>query len=152
MHVPGAAAMSGKPAAAAAAPGLSAMLKRLLALRPVRFLVVGGFNTAFSYAIYVILLYAGLPYALANLCALLLGILFSFRTQGALVFGNRDGSLIWRFAGAWGVIYIFNIGLIGLLMRAGLNAYTAGAVALPFTSVLSYFIQKRVVFGGKGSA
>lgn len=117
-----------------------------------RFLLVGGVNTAFSYAIYVVALYLGVTYALANLCALLLGILFSFRTQGALVFGNRDGSLIWRFAAAWGVIYIFNIGLIGLLLRAGLDAYVAGAVALPFTSVLSYFIQKRVVFGRKGSA
>ncbi len=143
--------MSGKPQATAAAPGLSAMVKRLAGFRPVRFLLVGGVNTAFSYAVYVIALYAGLPYALANLSALLLGILFSFRTQGALVFGNRDGSLIWRFAAAWGVIYVFNIGLIGFLLRAGLNAYVAGAVALPFTSVLSYFMQKRVVFGRKGS-
>jgi putative flippase GtrA len=144
--------MNDKPAAPPAAPGLSAMVRRLAGLRPVRFLVVGGFNTAFSYTIYVIALYAGLPYALANLCALLLGILFSFRTQGALVFGNRDGSLIWRFAAAWGVIYGFNICLIGLLVRAGLNAYVAGAVALPFTSVLSYVIQKRVVFGRKRSS
>lgn len=144
--------MSGKPAATAGAPGVSAMVKRLAALRPVKFLLVGGVNTAFSYAIYAIALYAGLPYALANLCALLIGILFSFRMQGALVFGNRDGSLIWRFAAAWGVIYVFNIGLIALLLRVGLNAYVAGAAALPFTSVLSYFVQKRLVFGRKGSA
>ena len=144
--------MSGKLQASPSASRLTALLRRLLALRPVRFILVGGFNTGFSFALYAVGLYVGLPYAIANLCALLLGILVSFMTQGALVFGNREKSLIWLFAAAWGLIYVFNIGLITLFMRIGLNSYIAGAAALPFSSVMSYFIQKHIVFSRRGSA
>jgi putative flippase GtrA len=143
--------MSGEPRVSASASRLPAWLRRLLALRPVRFVLVGGFNTAFSYAVYAVGLLLGLPYAIANLCAMLLGILVSFVTQGALVFDNRDRSLIWRFAAAWVLIYVFNIGLIACFLRIGLNSYTGGAAALPFTSLMSYFIQKRLVFAGRGS-
>lgn len=117
----------------------------------VRFALVGGLNTLFSYAVYAVLLYLGLPFAVANFGAMALGILFSFRTQGALVFRNRDRKLLLRFACCWVLIYLFNIGLIAVLVRAGLNAYTAGALALLPVTLLSYVVQKLLVFGG-GSA
>ena len=84
---------------------------------------------------------------MANFGALLLGILFSFRTQGRLVFGNRDGRLIFRFAAVWGLIFLVNILLISVLMHAGLNAYWAGALAMVPITVISYFVQKFIVFG-----
>ena len=113
----------------------------------VRFVLVGGLNTSFSYAVYVGLIFMGLSYVVANFFALVLGILFSFRTQGALVFRNRDNRLIFRFAGFWFVLFLLNIGLISIFMRIGLNAYTAGAVALVPITLISYFVQKRLVFG-----
>ena len=112
----------------------------------VRFLIVGTLNTCAAYAVYACLLYAGLPYAAASLGALVLGLLFSFRTQGALVFGNREGRLFFRFAACWGAIYLLNTLLIGALIRLGLSAYGAGALAIGPVTVFSYLTQKFLVF------
>ncbi len=116
-----------------------------------RFVLVGCLNTGFSYAIYAALLYLGLEYVAANFGALLLGILFSFRTQGSLVFRNKNSSLIYRFASSWGLIFLLNISLIYMFMQTGLNAYWAGALALVPTTVISYFVQKFFVFGASES-
>jgi putative flippase GtrA len=114
----------------------------------VRFLLVGGLNTAFAYGIYAALLWVGFAYALANLGSLILGIAFSFITQGRLVFGNRDNRLLPRFAACWLILYFLNVALIGALIRFGMDAYTAGAAALFPMAVGSFFVQRYVVFGG----
>lgn len=115
-----------------------------------RFVGVGVMNTGFSYLIYALGLALGLHYALANLTAMVTGILFSFKSQGRLVFDNRDGSLLWKFAGFWFCIWLFNIGLIALLTRyAKLDAYLAGAVALLPVTLISFFVQKYFVFGAR---
>ena len=113
----------------------------------VKFVLVGSLNTAFSYCVFASLVYVGLAYAVANFVALLLGVAFSFRTQGAWVFRNRDKRLWLRFTACWAVIFIFNIGCIAALMHAGLNVYRAGAVALVPSTIMSYFVQKIFVFG-----
>lgn len=116
------------------------------ALHIVRFLAVGTLNTAFSYAIYAGFLYLGLGYQLANLIALVLGILFSFKTQGQLVFKNTDNRLFGRFLLSWVLVYLGTITLIGRIIALGFDAYTAGALALPFSIALSYLMQKYYVF------
>ena len=78
-----------------------------------RFVVVGVVNTSFSYALYALLLWCGLPFAIANLLSLLVGIVFSFVTQGTFVFANRDGRRLLRFALVWTLLYGVNIALIG---------------------------------------
>lgn len=127
-------------------------MHRLLGFQFVRFVLVGLLNTGFSYAVYALFLYVGLPYVLANLMALLLGIVFSFRTQSTLVFRNRDPRLLMRFAACWLLIFGLNIGLITLLMRAGLDAYAAGALALLPMTLISYFVQRLLVFGSSQPA
>ena len=112
----------------------------------VRFVLVGIVNTGFSYSIYVGLVYAGLAYASANLIALILGILFSFKTQGLFVFKNSVGRLWIRYVIAWGIIYLLNIFLIGRFIAMGFNPYISGAMALPFVTLLSYLAQKLFVF------
>lgn len=111
-----------------------------------RFLAVGAVNTGFSYGVYSGLLFMGLNYALANLAALSLGIIFSFKTQGALVFQNGDNRLFGRYILGWGVIYLLSVALIGHLMAAGLNAYIAGALATLCSAALSYLVMRRFVF------
>ena len=127
-----------------ASPSLHSLLQRPF----VRFVLVGCLNTGFAYAVYAALLWAGLPYVWANLGSLILGIVFSFATQGRLVFGNRDNRLLPRFALCWVILYFINIGLIALLIRLGMNAYTAGALALVPMAISSFFVQRYVVFGG----
>jgi putative flippase GtrA len=57
----------------------------------IRFVVVGLLNTGFSYLIYAALLHVGLGYQTANLMALVIGVLFSFKTQGRLAFCTELG-------------------------------------------------------------
>ena len=112
----------------------------------VRFVVVGAVNAAFSYSVYAILLFVGLNYALANLGAMLLGIAFSFYTQGKFVFDNTDIRRIGRFVFVWAIIYLISITIIGSLIAYGFDPYTAGAIALPASVLASFFAQKYFVF------
>ncbi|MDQ2820459.1 MAG: GtrA family protein [Pseudomonadota bacterium] len=117
--------------------------------RWLRFLITGGLNTGFSYGVYALLVYMGMNFALSNLCSLVLGILFSFRTQSALVFKNSGRGLFWRYVAVWVVLYFSNILMIAGLIRLGGNAYSAGAIAIFPTAVLSFFLQKYLVFPAK---
>ena len=114
--------------------------------RMVRFLLVGGLSTAFSYGVYALLLFLGVNYAISNFGALLAGMAFGFKTQGTLVFDNPDNRLIWRFAAFWLLIYAANVMFIGRLIALGLSSYAAGAITMPLIAVLSYFVQRFVVF------
>lgn len=112
----------------------------------VRFVCVGIANTLFSYGIYAGLIYLGLRYSSANLVALILGILLSYKTQGMLVFRTSTNRRLLRFVMAWSVIYLLNIFLIARFIALGLNPYISGALALPFVTLLSYLSQKCFVF------
>ena len=121
-------------------------MRKFVNLQFVRFLAVGVLNTAFSYSLYAGMVWLGLGYVAANLMATVMGILFSFRTQGRLVFGNRDERRIFRFAACWAGIWVVNILLIAGFVKLGFNNYAAGALALVPVTLASYFIQKRIVF------
>lgn len=114
--------------------------------RLIRFLLVGVLNTGFSYSLYALFLWMGIHFIFANLFATALGVIFSFRTQGVFVFGNRDWHLIWRFIPVWVFIYTINVTLIALILQVLPNAYVAGALALPPTVILSFLLQRRFVF------
>jgi len=88
-------------------------------------------------------------YAIANLIALVSGIVIGFKTQGLIVFRNRDNLLIFRFILLWSIIYTLTIVFIGNLIKIGLTAYTSGVLALPFSTILSFFGQKYFVFRTK---
>jgi putative flippase GtrA len=111
-----------------------------------RFVAVGVLNTGFSYSVYLVLIWLGLHFSLANLLATVVGILFSFRTQGALVFSNQSWHLFRRFAFVWLLVYLVNVSFIALLVHAGLGAALAGLVAIPPTVLLSFLLQRRFVF------
>ena len=121
-------------------------LRRLLDRQGVRFLAVGMLNTGFSYSVYAFFVWLGLSYVLANLLSLLAGIMFSFRTQGKLVFGNGDVRLFGKYVVVWLLIFLVNISCIRAALSLGANAYLAGALALLPTVALSYVLQKFVVF------
>jgi len=124
----------------------SILTVRAKQFQAIRFVVVGVLNTAFSYLIYASFLFIGFSYQLANFIALAVGILFSFKTQSHLVFNNPDNRRLGRFVLSWAAIYICVIFLIGQIIALGFDAYTAGALALPFSVVLSYLTQKYFVF------
>lgn len=119
--------------------------------RILRFLLVGGMGTAFSYGVYALLLMAGVHYAPANFMALCAGILFSFKTQGTFVFDNSDNSLLGRFVAVWLVIYVANVLFIREMLVLGLDVYSAGALAVPAIAIISYVGQRYVVFRTSGT-
>ena len=124
----------------------SSIASRVRATRGIRFILVGILNTSFSYLIYALMLFIGFGYQLANLITVAIGILFSFKTQGHLVFNNPDNRLLGRFVLSWVLIYVCVIVLIGRIIAIGFDAYSAGALALPFSVTLSYLAQKYFVF------
>lgn len=126
------------------------MLRRLWRRRWLRFLLLGVVNTAFSYAVYALLLALGLHYALANLGALALGIVFSFRTHSAYVFGHPGWRPFARYVLCWVAIYCLNILMIAGLVRAGADPYTAGALTVLPGAAMSYLAQRYVVFRSAG--
>jgi putative flippase GtrA len=111
-----------------------------------RFLLVGVLNTCFSYSIYVALVYVGLDYVLANLISIVIGVMFSFKTQATLVFGVAGNRRILRFVLVWVCIYFLNLLAISWFIHRGFNSYVSGALVIPFIVVLSYLSQKYFVF------
>jgi putative flippase GtrA len=112
----------------------------------VRFAVVGAVNTGFSLAIYSGLLFVNISYQIANLVALIVGIVFSFKTQGHLVFYNTDSRRLWRFILGWAVIYLGSVTTIGQIIAFGYDPYIAGVFSVPVSVAMSYLIQKYFVF------
>ena len=111
-----------------------------------RYVMVGAFNTAFSYGAYCGLLYAGLHYPLASLGALILGVLLSFVTLGRYVFVSQLRGRFHKFLLVWAALYLLNIGTIRLLLAFGLDAYVAGLVAAVPTISLAFLLQRNYVF------
>lgn len=113
----------------------------------ISFGLIGSINTGFSFSIYLLLIYLEMPYAFANLTSTVLGILFSFKTNGRFVFNNSDPRLLVRFVSTWACIYLLNITAIAIFMHLGADAYYGGALALPPTILIAFWAQKRFVFG-----
>lgn len=111
-----------------------------------RFLLVGALNTVFGYACFAVFLHFGLHYSVAMLMATVLGVLFNFKSTGALVFGSHDNRLIFRFIGTYAIVYLANIAGIGVLARAGLTPIVGGALMLPLAAILAFLLNKKLVF------
>ena len=68
---------------------LGLFVLKVLDIKMIRFFMVAGLNTAFGYALFAFLIFIGLHYTVAALVGQIIGILFNFRTYGALVFKNK---------------------------------------------------------------
>lgn len=121
-------------------------LRRIADNQFVRFLLVGVLNTAFGYGCFALLLLLGLHYSFALAISTALGVLFNFKSTGALVFGSRDNRLILRFVGTYVVVYFCNLLGIRLLVQAGLTPAVAGALLVLPAAVLAFALNKRFVF------
>ena len=119
----------------------------------IRFLIIGGLNTAFAYLIYAFSIFIGLHYTLAALAQTVLGTLFSFKTMGCFVFDNPDNRLIFKFIAVYTVCYFLNIGFLRVLTQMGIsNLYIAGLISSALVALISFCLNKWVVFRKKVSA
>lgn len=117
----------------------------------IKFLLVGGLNTLFGYALFALLLALGLYYPWALLIATCIGVLFNFKSTGKLVFKNSDNSLLLRFILLYIFIYLFNLAAIKILDLLIHNLYWSGLLAMGPSAVLSYYCSKKYVFRKQGA-
>jgi putative flippase GtrA len=122
---------------------IAALFRRSVSLR---FIMIGCVNTLFSFLFFAFFLRIGLDVELGSLCALSLGVVFSFYSQGTIVFKHTSFGALCRFIAAWGVIYFVNVAIVRSLMSSGHSSYLSAAIATVPVTALSYFIQKLVVF------
>lgn len=116
----------------------------------IRFLFVGCLNTAFSYSLYAFCVFIGFHYALAVFCSTAIGICFSFKTFGKLVFDNPDNRLIFKFLLVYAFGYLLNVGILRVLTGIGLeNLYIDGIISSGLVACVSFFLNKFFVFKKK---
>lgn len=112
----------------------------------VRFGVVGAFNTALSFGVYALGIFAGLTYYAASFVALVFGIGFSFVVQGRLVFQSRLKGRFPAFLIMWCLLYLLNIAIIRSLVTFDMSYYLAGLFATFPVVLISFVLQKFIVF------
>lgn len=111
-----------------------------------RFLIVGVLNTVFGYLCFVLIYLTGLHYSLAILFAHILGVLFNFKSIGRLVFQSKNNRLILRFTGVYIMVYLASVSGITFFKYQGLNPLQGSLITLLPTAVLSFILNKKLVF------
>jgi putative flippase GtrA len=122
------------------------ILTKLLSYEIICFGFVGAMNTAFSYGVYVLGIFLGFKYQIASLASIILGIAFSFITQGTMVFKGMSAKAFVRYIFAWCILYLLNIWLIGQLQKFFVSLYLAGLLAILPIALMGYFSSKFFVF------
>jgi len=112
--------------------------------RFIGFLVAGGCNTLFGYAVYSGQVLLGVVPHIAVTVSTVAGVLFNFLTTSA-VFRSRDLRKLPRFLGVYAIMLSLNILLLKVAMQAGLGPLLAQAVILPIFA-LTYLAMGRFVF------
>ena len=114
----------------------------------IRYILVGGYNTVVSYALYALFLWLWDKPQLALFLSFLTSSVNSYWTQKIYVFATKGNYLAEyiRCLLAWGVGYVLNTGILEGLIRLNVNPYLAQAVALALVAVCSYLMLKYLAF------
>lgn len=114
--------------------------------RILRFLVVGGVNTAFGYSLFLIAL-AVMPTTFSALVlSTVIAILFNFQTTGRYVFRTRPPGKMVLFFVVYGIVFLYNAAGLAALEGAGIAAWLAGIILLPGAVMISYILNRDLVF------
>jgi len=127
------------------------LLRHLWSIQIIRFFVVGGLNTLFGYTIYSILILISVHYSIAALISTVIGVVFNFFTTGRIVFKNHEFKLIFKFVIVYGIIYVVNFGFLSVFDYYKFNMIVAGAILLIPIAVLSYLLNKIIVFNKRNN-
>ena len=114
--------------------------------RLLRFLVAGGVNTLFGYAVYGAAIVLGAPVWAALLIGMVAGSVFNFATTGGYAFRQLALRRYPRFVGCYLLVYAVNLALIAALSTWIADKLLAQAVLLVPLAVLSYVLMARLVF------
>lgn len=111
-----------------------------------RFVVVGGFNTAVSYGLYCLLVFWWHP-QVAWASVFLLGLVIGYYTHSRFSFAATMGS---RKALAYVLVqcglYLLSSALIHIgIQQLSLGARLAGGLAIAVNVPISFFVSRRVL-------
>ncbi len=111
----------------------------------IRYYIAGALNAGFGYGLFAVLLWTGLGMYAAQATAHVLGVAFNYFTYSRHVFRNAPSARM-RFIASYGVNYIISLAFLALVSLLIDNPYIAGLVTIILTSVVNYFMLKRLVF------
>lgn len=114
-----------------------------------RFLAVGAGNTIFGYGVYYLCLVIDIAYLTAVVVSTILSIVFNFFTTGAIVFRNAAFGKIFGFFAVYGITLIVNLVLLTGLVESGVSKAWGQALVLPVVVIMSFLLNKYLVFRGK---
>ncbi len=72
--------------------------------------------------------------------------MFNFLTVVKFVFGNLSFKIIKKFISYYMLLYIFYIALIKIFILWQSNLYVCGILAVMFMSVISFMVNKYLIF------
>ena len=122
------------------------LITEIMSSQIIRFGFVAIINTSFSFGVYALAVFLGFSYQIASLISIILGIIFSFMTQGVIVFKGASVAAFVRYIAVWALLYLANIWLIGWAQKINSNLYAAGAVAALPIALMGYLLMKFFVF------
>ena len=114
--------------------------------RFIRFLVSGGVNTLFGFAVYSVFILSGAAVWIALICGNILGALFNFFTTSGFVFRDISYSRAPRFLLCYALVYVINLQMLEWLSSFLSNKIAAQAVLVMPFAVFSFLLMKKIVF------
>lgn len=116
-----------------------------------RFLLVGGYNTFFSYVLFALLLwvFGGQYEQTALFLSFALSSINSFWTQKIYVFASKAPAIpeFIKCLSTWGISYVLNAGMLWIFVdMLNINAYLAQGVILILLTVFSWVMLKYFAF------
>jgi len=110
------------------------------------FIIVGVINTLFGYSLYAFFIFLGFPYPIALFLATCIGVVFNFKTVGKFVFSSKTNDHFLKFIMVYGGVYAVTVVLIKIMELYINNLYLASLVAIGASSVLTFVLNKYIVF------
>lgn len=120
-----------------------------LGTRGIKFLFVGGFNTAATYLLYVILVLVGVHHNLALTLEYLMGIVCGYVMNRRWTFAQHGTAprSFPRYCATYVVVYLINLMLLNLLIGAGILGPMLGQfAALGVATGIAFLLQNFWVF------
>lgn len=126
-----------------------AKILKFLNKKFVRFLIAGGINTAFSYAIFIVLIFLLGSKELALTLNLLIAIFFNYNMSARFVFHNRD--MNWKQILKFYMVYFltYPLNLLHLHITVDIwnwNVYFSQFVTLFYMPIINFLLQRKFVF------
>lgn len=127
--------------------------KGLLIKQFILFNLIGIINTLVTYGVYSALLFSGVNFQLALVGEYAVGIIFSFVMNKNITFKHITGNSVHMFLRmilTYVITFGINMGLLTVFVKVlGMNEYIGQFLALGIVSVLSFGLQKLLVFREK---